>query len=240
MARRLKAAIVAGVAVLALAAIPSGASAAESCLYEGDDLRSTNQDDLELSLLCLTNVHRVKNGRTPLNLDTRLQAAARAHSADMVSRNYFDHISPEGIGPSGRAAAAGYPGGAGENIATNVEGTVFKLFDQWRASTAGHNENMLSANYLAAGFGVARGCCPGGPAGITGTQKFGLVPANTSENGLDLYASSERCAQAKLSLISRRAAKRKAKGKSARSQARKKVKSASRKVRRACDELPGT
>jgi uncharacterized protein YkwD len=180
-----------------LLAVPSGAPAAESCLYQSTKVTAQNQDDVEGSLLCLTNLHRVRNGLAPLPLDTRLGRAARSHSADMQARGFFDHFTPEGAGPTTRAGAFGYPEGAGENIATNTEGTALKLVEQWKASS-GHNMNMLGANYQALGVGVVKGCCPGGPEGSVGTQMFGVGPANTRETGFDLYASSDKCAKAKL------------------------------------------
>ena len=172
---------------------------------------------MERSLLCLTNLHRARNGLGALKRDTRLGAAARAHSADMVARNYFDHFTPEGTSPSDRARAAGYPGGAGENLAALGGGaTAFALFDGWRRS-AGHNQNMLNPPYVTAGMGVAPGF-PGRPGvGATGTQMFGFAAANTGDAALDLYASSAKCAKAKLAKLKakskrkRRAARREAK-----------------------------
>ena len=81
-------------------------------------------------------------GLAPVALDTRLRGASRAHSVDMVARNYFDHTSPDGAGPDDRAAAAGYPGVVGENIAYNSVGTIRVLFEAWRDSP-GHEQNML-------------------------------------------------------------------------------------------------
>ena len=49
-----------------------------------------------------------------LNLLTEeeaLDCAARVHTRDMIERDYFDHISPDGDGPEDRVARAGYPVG---------------------------------------------------------------------------------------------------------------------------------
>jgi uncharacterized protein YkwD len=208
-------------ATAAIGAAPPGtASAKDQCLFQGARASAGTVGKVERSLLCLTNVHRVRNDLTPLRRDTRLGTAARAHSADMVARDYFDHFSPEGDGPSERVQAAGYPSGAGENIATNGTGTALSLFQQWRNSS-GHNQNMLGSGYTAGGFGVAVGF-PGGRGGggaVTGTQDFGSAPANTGDTALGLYASSPKCAKAKL-------AKLRSKG--------KKRKRAARKVRSRC------
>lgn len=228
-------ALAAALAAGALAAAPGTAAAAEGCLYQGEKVTASTQAKVERSLLCLTNLHRVRNGRTPLPLDTRLAAAARFHSQDMKNRDYFDHFSPEGQGPTGRANAFGYPDGAGENIAMNIEGTAAMLISQWKRSS-GHNANMLLTNYQAIGLGVVRGCCPAGPEGSIGTQLFGVGPANTKDTGLDLYVSSERCAKAKTRLIKLRRAVKKAK-KSKRAKLRRKLKGARRAVRRGCEPL---
>jgi uncharacterized protein YkwD len=54
----------------------------------------------------------------PLAFDVRLVAAARGHSMDMAIRNYFDHVTPEGITPQQRLLAAGFRAiSSGESIA---------------------------------------------------------------------------------------------------------------------------
>jgi uncharacterized protein YkwD len=212
--------IAACLAGLALAA-PSGAVAQEQCLFQGVKASAATAGKVERSLLCLTNVHRLRNGVEALRRDTRMAAAARAHSDDMVVRGYFDHSNPEGDGPSERVRAAGYPSGAGENIASNFTGSAFSLFDQWRNSS-GHNQNMLSSDYDAAGFGVARGQPGRARGGVTGTQDFGSAGANTGDTALGLYASSPKCAKAKVRRL-------KAKG--------KKRRAAKRQVKRRCKPL---
>jgi uncharacterized protein YkwD len=192
--RRIFVALVATAGGMAVA--PAGAGAAEQCLYQGVPVSAGNQGAVERSLLCLTNVHRLRNGRGALLLDSRLSTAARFHSSDMVARGYFDHVTPEGLDPSDLAAQAGYPGGAAENIAANGSGSALSLFQQWLGSP-GHNENMLTTGFRAAGMGVAPGF-PGRSGGGTGTQMFGFGNADTGYAALDLYASNEPCAKGKL------------------------------------------
>ena len=100
----------------------------------------------------------------------------------MVKRDYFDHTSPDGRGPTQRARAAGYPSGVGENIAYSSDATIRTLFDLWKGSS-GHNQNMLGTSYRATAVGLAVGR-PGGGYGITGGQLFGSSGANTGETGL--------------------------------------------------------
>lgn len=47
--------------------------------------------------------------RQALLLDPRLCEAARNHALDMVTRSYFGHTSPEGVGPNERVKRSGYP-----------------------------------------------------------------------------------------------------------------------------------
>src|SRR5262245_16745760 len=44
----------------------------------------------------------------PLAMNPLLVQSARLHSQDMIARSYFDHDTPEGIGPQQRIEATGY------------------------------------------------------------------------------------------------------------------------------------
>ena len=70
---------------------------------------------LESRVLALVNTEREAVGCGPLVADDRLAAVARAHSADMRSRAFFDHVDPDGVGPFYRAEAAGLTATAGEH-----------------------------------------------------------------------------------------------------------------------------
>lgn len=221
--------IVAAIAVTCTAAAPDGASAQGQCLYQQETVSSANLDRAERSLLCLTNVHRLRSGVPALSRDSRLGAAARAHSADMAARDYFSHITPEGLSPTERAVAAGFPGGAGENIAAGGSPTALGLFEMWRNSP-GHDANMLGAAYRSFGGGIFPG--GGNRARIIGTQMFSSVVANSADAGLDLYASSPKCAKAKLTLIAIFSRVSKKTGPSPR--ARRKLNKARKQIRRSC------
>jgi uncharacterized protein YkwD len=104
-------------------------------------------------LLDLTNAERAKVDLAPLSLDDKLNVSAQFHSNDMGKRNYFAHVDPDGKGPGDRALAAGYQGGVGENIASDlsVEGAHNGLY--W---SAGHRANMLGKGWVHVGFGIAK------------------------------------------------------------------------------------
>ena len=56
--------------------------------------------------------------KQPLAMNETLLGTARAHSQDMIDRDYFAHDTPEGVTPFQRMANAGYNyTTAGENIA---------------------------------------------------------------------------------------------------------------------------
>jgi hypothetical protein len=147
----------------------------------------------------------------------------------MVARGYFDHTGLDGSSPSDRAQAAGYPDGAGENIAASSRGTAISVFSLWRASP-GHNANILGS-YAAIGLGAAPGF-PGGSGGITATQMFGRVPAQGSDTGLVLYYPNERCRSAKLRKFTLKARLRGAKKGGPRAKLRRKLRRAKRTAAR--------
>jgi uncharacterized protein YkwD len=110
----------------------------------------------EAEVTRLVNIQRANAGCGALRVDDRLTAAARAHSRDMVDRDYFGHTSPDGKGPGDRAAAAGYPRWSGENIAAGYP-TPQAVVDGWMNS-AGHKANILNCQSKATGVGYdARG-----------------------------------------------------------------------------------
>jgi uncharacterized protein YkwD len=225
-------------AVAALLIVGQGTAAAEGCLYQDEVVSASNQARAERTLVCLANSVRRAAGLGPLSADSRLNAAARGHSMDMVARGYFSHTSPEGSTPSIRARAAGYPGGAGENIAASSQGTAISIFRAWRASQ-GHNANILRP-YRASGIGVAPGF-PGGGRGITATQMFGNSPADGADTALDLYYPNEACRTAKLRRIAVKSRLKRSRSGRPRARQRKKLRRAKRAVARTCAqpaELP--
>ena len=127
----------------------------------------------EQVVLDLTNAARQKQGCGPLRVDGRLEAAAQAHAADMASRHYFSHISPEGLDPSARARAAGFPAGAGENIAMGFA-TASAVMDGWMGSR-GHRANILNCSYTVIGVGYDPRTITSGFAPGSWVQMFGVL-----------------------------------------------------------------
>jgi uncharacterized protein YkwD len=104
----------------------------------------------------------------PLRWSDRLARAAQAHSEDMASRDYFDHVTPEGKDMSARVGAEGYTFSAlGENIAAGQRSAAEAL-DSWLKSP-GHCENIMSGAFQEIGVGRAEG----GSFRVYWTQNFG-------------------------------------------------------------------
>ncbi|MBB5786912.1 CAP domain-containing protein [Jiangella mangrovi] len=107
----------------------------------------------EQEVLDLTNEARADEGCEPLRADDRLHEAAVLHSEDMAERDYFDHVTPEGVGPGERAERAGYDGWGGENIAWGYR-SAEDVVEGWMDSP-GHRKNILNCDFVAIGVGEA-------------------------------------------------------------------------------------
>jgi uncharacterized protein YkwD len=108
----------------------------------------------EARVVKLTNDARAKQGCAAVRTDSRLTTAARAHSLDMVKRNYFSHTSPDGTTFVTRAKVAGYTSPIGENIAWGYR-TPEAVMTAWMNSS-GHRANILNCKAKAVGVGLAR------------------------------------------------------------------------------------
>ena len=63
---------------------------------------------IEQIIIDAVNAARRCDDLEPLELDGHLAQIAAAHSKDMVNRNYFHHINPDGEDPTQRAIRYGY------------------------------------------------------------------------------------------------------------------------------------
>ncbi len=134
----------------------------------------------------------------PLAFHSKLIQAARAHSQDMVTRNFFAHVNLSGQDPTARAAAAGYDAGVGENIdgggastADDISMSHFGFmvdYDNVDAShPLGHRLNVLTSSYTEIGVGVA-GARYGGKitqdfGGPTRNYILGVAYSDANSNG---------------------------------------------------------
>jgi uncharacterized protein YkwD len=130
----------------------------------------------EKAQLDLHNGRRAQLGLVAFCVHPQLTAAARAHSADMVAKNYFAHTSPSGVTFDARVRAAGYTSytALAENIAwgSGTLGTASAIFDAWVRS-AGHYANITNGGLREIGIGVAYGTFQGYSGASVWTADFG-------------------------------------------------------------------
>ena len=130
----------------------------------------------EFYMLTLINKERQGQGLDPLTMNSSLSSAARLHSQDMINRNFFNHVNPDGLTPGDRARNAGYNFIAlAENICGNSS------IDAGHSSLMGsssHRVNILNPNYKEVGIGIV----DGGPYGKMITQLFGTQSGNIASS----------------------------------------------------------
>lgn len=75
-------------------------------------------DENQAVALMLQSINEIRyqRGLKILALDASLSEVCRRHAIDMAYRNYFDHITPEGLNPRDRVRIAGLPYEVAENI----------------------------------------------------------------------------------------------------------------------------
>jgi uncharacterized protein YkwD len=154
--------VVAVVGALALAAVPATASA-QACSNTASAAAATPEPAVRAALRCLVNATRVEHRMRAVRPDARLNQAADAHSADMVARGYFAHVTPDGRSLSDRVRATGYLARSrdwalGEDIGwgTGPASTPASIFRAWMNSPP-HRRVILDRTFRELGVGVARG-----------------------------------------------------------------------------------
>jgi uncharacterized protein YkwD len=107
-------------------------------------------------LLSAINATRAAHGLAPVRIDLRLGRVARAHSADMLRRGYFDHRL---FGARMRASGAVGPR-FGEDLAWSPRASTSWIVSGWLASPR-HRAILLHAGFRRIGIGLARGSFAG-------------------------------------------------------------------------------
>jgi uncharacterized protein YkwD len=110
----------------------------------------------EMRLLTLHNNARNDHGLRSLCVSPVLQRAARAHSEDMIQRDYFSHLTKgENEGACARISNFGYHWSrCGENIGYNT--TPDGVFRSWMRSSI-HRRNILDSKFHEVGIGACTG-----------------------------------------------------------------------------------
>jgi uncharacterized protein YkwD len=169
---------------VALGASKPRATSSASCADTNLMPTRANGSRVEAATFCLVNVQRQHRGRRALRANADLARSAAAHSQDMVSENYFNHVSPAGETPLARIKASTYlPLHSvylvGENIAlgTMQLSTATAIVASWMRSPD-HRANILNRDFRDTGVGVvaqAPSRYSVGQRGATYTQQFGVI-----------------------------------------------------------------
>jgi len=129
----------------------------------------TGMSPAETALLRAMNGARAQAGLAPLRPDTRLEAAARAHSREMLATNTFAHgaFASRMLRFDIRGVMAG------ENLAwgSGYRGTAQAIVAAWLASPE-HRANLLRASFSRVGVGSLDGAFQGAPAARVVTADF--------------------------------------------------------------------
>lgn len=106
----------------------------------------------EIKLAGLLHALRQKNDKPTLKPNLQLQEVAKAHAKDMLARNYFGHVSPEGDDAGKRITKATINATiVGENLA---HAPTLELAQAGLVASPGHLKNMLNADFNSVGIAV--------------------------------------------------------------------------------------
>lgn len=216
------------VAVCMLCAFCGSASASDACAADQIVPTAASAPAAVSGLACDINVARAQAGLRPLTWNWRLWDAAQRMAEDMSERQYFSHVTPEGLQLAERVAPTGYttqeqPWQLAENIGwgSGVLSSPLSIASSWLDSPE-HRRNMLDPNFEDIGIGVAAGAPMSGGGGMIYVADFGssaAAPATRSgtvarwrrscSKGTRSSGSSGHRTAKRRSSRSRRAARRK-------------------------------
>lgn len=124
-----------------------------------------------------TNTERIAAGLSRLTENAQLREAANQKLADMFDQQYFEHISPDGKGPSDLAKDVNYEYIiVGENLALGNFADDTALVTAWMNSP-GHRANILNKKYSEIGVAVGQGLYEGKKTWLA-VQEFGSPLSN--------------------------------------------------------------
>ena len=137
--------------------------------------QAPNSTDLTVrGVIEQTNIARAQNGGlSALTENFTLNRDAQMKVDDMFAKQYFDHISPMGVGPADLAQAVGYAYvTVGENLALGDFAGDSGVVTAWMNSP-GHRANILNTHYQEIGVAVGKGMYEGHMTWLA-VQSFGL------------------------------------------------------------------
>lgn len=128
-------------------------------IYSGitADLVAGKKTDITVeSLLDATNTERQRADLPLLMINHKLNQASNSKAQDMFKKQYWAHVSPDGVQPWKWLEDEGYDfSKAGENLAKDYTSTD-AVINAWMNSVE-HRKNILSPDYQDVGFAVVDG-----------------------------------------------------------------------------------
>ncbi|MFH0829204.1 MAG: CAP domain-containing protein [Candidatus Kerfeldbacteria bacterium] len=134
---------------------------------------SATADLTQGEIVRLTNESRVTKGLKPLQVNKNLTTGAEFKADDMLSKQYFAHVSPTKVTPWYWFKKAGYNySSAGENLAIDFT-TAEDVVEAWLDSPT-HRKNLLNSKYRDIGVAVSTGQMNGMSSTVV-VQFFGVA-----------------------------------------------------------------
>ncbi len=131
------------------------------------------------AILLLVNAERAKAALKPLVFNKRLADMAEAKANDMITKQYFAHVAPDGTDVVKLAERYEYHYlNIGENLAMGDFISSSDVMDGWMNSP-GHRANILNKNYTEIGISAIEGNYEGRMVWYA-VQEFGKPEADCS------------------------------------------------------------
>jgi uncharacterized protein YkwD len=175
----LRAALLALLALAMLPAAPASAKKAPRCAHADDVPTARTLSAARNATMCLVNRERRKHHLRALRTNRRLQASATRYAREMVSREFFAHVTPGGetfterIRQDTRYLSGALRWEIGENLAwgTGTLATPGQIVAGWMASPP-HRANILNAGFREMGIGIALGAPVAGATAASGAATY--------------------------------------------------------------------
>jgi uncharacterized protein YkwD len=133
-----------------------------------------------------TNKARLKNDLPTLKENKLLDSSAEKKLKDILDNQYFEHISPSGVGIEKLSEDVGYGYVLiGENLAMGSFKDEKALVDAWMGSF-GHRKNILKSEYIEIGVAVTKGVFDGENVWVA-VQHFGTPESVCPKVSESLY-----------------------------------------------------
>lgn len=118
---------------------------------------------LEKYMADLVNADRIRHGKPPIKVNSKLSALARSYAEEMARTGKFAHVDKQGLNPQQRARRAGIECGVYENLGWQKGSrSPIEMLDAVERSMMNepenqknHRYNILHENHYCMGIGVA-------------------------------------------------------------------------------------